>query len=259
MPSAKFFLKLALKYDNYQFLTIFERINLPLYMSKCEQCIVRQLNSFKTLSKSELIRISECKTTRIVKKGDVIFEEGEHINGVFCIKEGVCKVSKMSSNGREQIIHLVNKGDILGERSLISDEVANLKATAISDMSVCYIPREEIIKDLQQNPEFTQDMLKNLAVSLKKADNVIVNMGQKTVKQRLAEMLIHLDTKFGSDSEGFLDIQISREDMANMIGTATESAIRLLSEFKKTGLIGLESKRVKILSYSALDKIAKGF
>ncbi|WP_188597388.1 Crp/Fnr family transcriptional regulator [Polaribacter pacificus] len=228
-------------------------------MSKCDQCIVRQLNSFKTLTKSELIRISECKTTKVIKKGEVIFKEGEHLNGVFCIKEGVCKVSKMSSNGREQIIHLVNKGDILGERSLISDEVANLKATAISDMSVCYIPREEIVRDFQENPDFTQEILKNLASMLKNADNTIVDMGQKTVKQRLAEMLVHLDEKFGKDTDGFLDIQLSREDMANIIGTATESAIRLLSEFKKAGLIAIEGKKINIISASGLNKIAKGF
>jgi len=124
-------------------------------MSKCEQCVVRQLNSLKALTPKELSKISACKTTRIIKKGDMLFDEGEHINGIFCISSGVCKVSKMSPNGREQIIHLVNKGDFLDERSLIGDEVANLKATAINDMEVCFIPRDEIINDLKQNPDFS--------------------------------------------------------------------------------------------------------
>mgnify|MGYP006184643593 CR=1 FL=1 len=75
-------------------------------MSKCEQCIVRKFNSLKELTKDELIRITACKTSRVIKKGDVIFKEGDHLNGVFCIKEGVCKVSKMSENGRNQIINL---------------------------------------------------------------------------------------------------------------------------------------------------------
>ena len=178
-------------------------------MSKCEQCIVRQLNSLKSLKKDELLRISACKTTRIIKKGEVIFEEGGHINGVFCISAGVSKVSKRSSNGRDQIIHLVHKGDILGERSLINDEVANLKATAISDMEVCFIPREEIIKGLQKNPEFSMNVLKDLADSLKNADNVIVDMAQKTVKQRLAEMLINLEEKFGHNLDNVLNIHLS--------------------------------------------------
>ncbi|WP_439132704.1 Crp/Fnr family transcriptional regulator, partial [Polaribacter sp.] len=115
-------------------------------MGKCEQCIVRQFNSLKHLSKDELIRISACKTSKIIKKGEPLFEEGDHINGVFCIKDGVCKISKMSENGKNQIVNLVQRGDLIGERSLISDEVSNLNAVAIDDMEVCFIPKEEIIK-----------------------------------------------------------------------------------------------------------------
>ena len=228
-------------------------------MGKCEQCIVRQLNSLKSLNKEELVRISACKTSKVVKKGEVIFDEGDHLNGVFCISDGICKVSKMSSNGRDQIIHLVQKGDILGERSLVTDEVANLKATAINDMEVCFIPREEIIKDLEKNPEFSMNVLKDLASSLKSADNVIVDMAQKTVKQRLAEMLINLEDKFGHDVENVLNIHLSREDIANIIGTATESAIRLLSEFKKEGVIKLKGKNISLVDLSKLKKIAQGF
>tara|TARA_R110002111_G_scaffold933_11_gene6751 strand:- start:108 stop:755 length:648 start_codon:yes stop_codon:yes gene_type:complete len=215
-------------------------------MSKCEQCIVRQLNSLKTLSKDELLKISACKTTRTVKKGEVIFDEGDYINGVFCVSEGVCKVSKRSANGREQIIHLINKGDFLGERSLINDDAANLKATAINDMEVCFIPREEIINDLKQNPDFSMSVLQNMAMSLKNTDNVIVDMAQKTVKQRLAETLLNLDKKFGRNRDNILNIHLSREDIANIIGTATESAIRLLSEFKRDELISLKGKNISI-------------
>lgn len=228
-------------------------------MGKCEQCIVRQLNSLKSLTKSELLRISTCKTSRIVKKGETIFEEGEHLNGVFCISDGICKVSKMSSNGRDQIIHLITKGDIIGERSLVSDEVSNLKATAINDMEVCFIPKEEIMRDLQENPDFSLNVLKDLASSLKSADNVIVDMAQKTVKQRLAEMLINLEDKFGHDVNDVLNIHLSREDIANIIGTATESAIRLLSEFKKQGVIDLKGKNITLVNIPLLRKIAQGF
>ncbi len=228
-------------------------------MSKCEQCIVRQFNSLKALTKDELVRISSCKTSRIVKKGEVLFEEGEHINGVFCVKDGICKVSKMSDNGRDQIVHLIKKGDLLGERSLINDEVSNLKAIAVNDMQVCFIPKEEIVRDLEKNPKFTMDILKNMASSLKNADNVIVDMAQKTVKQRLAATLLYLDDKFEKDTDGAIDVSLSREDIANIIGTATESAIRLLSEFKKKGLINLKGKQVFILDTQKLKDISTGF
>ncbi|WP_435263922.1 Crp/Fnr family transcriptional regulator [Tenacibaculum sp. nBUS_03] len=228
-------------------------------MGKCEQCIVRQFNSLKALTKDELVRISGCKTSKTVKKGEVLFEEGEYINGVFCIKNGVCKVSKMSDNGRDQIVHLIKKGDLLGERSLINNETSNLKAIAVNDMEVCFIPKEEIIKDLEKNQNFTMSILKNMALSLKNADNVIVDMAQKTVKQRLASTLLYLDERFLKNSEGAIDVNFSREDIANIIGTATESAIRLLSEFKKKELISLKGKHITILNSKGLKDISEGF
>jgi CRP-like cAMP-binding protein len=228
-------------------------------MSKCEQCIVRQFNSLKHLSKEELIRMSGCKTSKIIKKGETLFEEGDHINGVFCIKNGVCKVSKMSENGKNQIVNLIQRGDLIGERSLISDEVSNLTAVAVDDMEICFIPKDEIIRDLEKNPNFTMDILKNMATSLKKADNIIVDMAQKSVKQRLAETLLKLESKFGTNNEGAINIHLSREDIANIIGTATESAIRLLSGLKKSGAIAFIKKDIKILDEKALVKISNGF
>ncbi|PQJ82032.1 Crp/Fnr family transcriptional regulator [Polaribacter glomeratus] len=228
-------------------------------MNKCEQCIVRQFNSLKTLTKDELIKISACKTSKIIKKGEVIFKEGEYLNGVFCIRDGVCKVSKMSENGRNQIISLIQQGSMLGERSLISDEISNLTATALSDMEVCFIPKEEIIKDLEKNPNFTLDVLKTMANSLKNADNLIVDMAQKSVKQRLADTLLHLLERFGLNTDAAINIQLSREDIANIIGTATASAIRLLSELKKEKIIDFIGKDITILNKKELEKIAQGF
>ena len=202
-------------------------------MSKCEQCIVRQFNSLNELSREELVRVSSCKTVINIKKGAIIFDEKEHLNGIYCIKDGVCKVSKMSENGRNQIISLVKKGSILGERSLISEDTSNLRAVALEDMEVCFIPKDEIITDLKKNPNFSMSVLKTMASNLKQADNLIVDMAQKTVKQRLAETLLYLHMNFKTVDNNFIDVHLSREDFADIIGAATESTIRLLSEFKK--------------------------
>lgn len=225
-------------------------------MSKCDQCMIRELNSLKELSKDELIRISHCKTVKKISKGAILFNEGDHVNGVFCIKSGVCKVSKISENGREQIIHLNRKGDLLGQRSLISDETANLKATAVNDMEVCFIPKTEIVKDLQNNTNFSLSVLKNMAIALKDTDNSLVNMAQKSVKQRLAFTLLYLESTFGVKENGAIDIQLTREDIANIIGTATESAIRLISELKKKGLIQLFNKDIVLIDKKALKLIS---
>ena len=228
-------------------------------MSKCEQCIVRQFNSLKELSRDEIVRISACKTVKVIRKGEILFDEGDYINGVFCIKDGVCKVSKMSENGRNQIISLIKKGNLIGERSLISDEVSNLKAVALSDMEICFIPKKEILADLQKNADFSMSVLIKMADNLKQADNLIVNMAQKTVKQRLAEALLYLNDNYAAIDTNFIDVHLSREDFADIIGAATESTIRLLSEFKKKKVIDIQGKNIAILNQQDLEKIAAGF
>jgi len=224
-------------------------------MSKCEQCIIKQFNSLKALTKDELVRISGCKTTKTIKKGELIFDEGETLNGVYCVKDGVCRLSKLSANGKDQIVKLVVKGDLLGQRSLIGNESANLSAVALNDMEVCFIPRDEIIGDLKKNSNFSMDMLQKLAHDLKDSDNVIVNMAQKSVRQRLAESLLYIQDHFGITDDGFLSVILSREDYANIVGTATESAIRVLSQFKKNGYITTSGKQIKIENIEGLKRV----
>jgi CRP-like cAMP-binding protein len=224
-------------------------------MGKCEQCIIKQFNALKSLTKDELVRISACKTSKIIKKGEVIFNEGDSINGVYCVKDGVCKLTKLSENGKDQVIKMVVKGQLIGQRSLVSNENSNLQATALNDMEVCFIPKSEIIADLQKNPKFTLDMLKDMALDLKDADDSIVNMAQKSVKQRLAETLLYVEQSFGVNADGAINLILSREEYANVVGTATESAIRILSQFKKEGLISTKGKHIKIENSNGLRRV----
>jgi CRP-like cAMP-binding protein len=224
-------------------------------MGKCEQCIIKQFNALKSLSKDELVRISNCKTTRVIKKGEVIFEEGEIINGVYCVRDGICKLSKLSENGKDQIVKMVVKGQLIGQRSLITEEASNLQAVALNDMEVCFIPRHEIINDLQSNPRFSYDVLKEMAHDLKEADDIIVNMAQKSVRQRLAETLVYIQESFGVNPDKTLSVLLSREDFANIVGTATESAIRVLSQFKKEGLISIIGKQIRIDDVEGLKRV----
>lgn len=224
-------------------------------MGKCEQCIIKEFNSLKTLTNDELVRISNCKTSRLVKKGEIIFEEGDTLKGIYCVREGICKLTKLSSNGKDQIIKLVVKGELIGQRSLVSDESVNLSAIALNDMELCFLPKSEIISDLQKNTNFTFDVLKAMAHDLKEADDIIVNMAQKSVRQRLAETLIYINDSFGTKSDGTLSVLLSREDFANIIGTATESTIRVLSQFKKEDLITTIGKQIKIIDLEGLKRV----
>ncbi len=227
-------------------------------MSKCESCIIRKFNAMKAFSIPELKQLSDKKTTKIYKKGEVIFDEGEHLKGVYCVRYGISKLSKLSPNGKDQIIKFVSNGEILGQRSVVAQESANLKAVAVNDMEVCFIPKEFILQSLKNNPNYTVELLRTMAHELKEADDVIVNMSQKPVKQRVAEALLHLKNNFGEDNEDFLNITLSREDIANLVGTATESCIRILSEFKKEGILETSGKKIKIINPNQLHHIAEG-
>lgn len=229
------------------------------HTGRCENCIIRQMNSFNALKKEELKRISDNKVTKSIKKGEVLFKEGERLNGVFCIRDGASKLSKLSNNGKDQIVKIATKGEVMGQRSVITSEATNLSAVALNDMEVCYIPKEHIEQSLHKNPNFTQAVLKHMANELKLADDNIVTMAQKNVNQRLAEVLQYLETNFDTDKDGYLTLSLSRGDIANVVGTATELCIRTLAKFKKEGVISTQGKRIKIEDPKALSQIIGGF
>lgn len=224
-------------------------------MGTCDQCIVREFSSLKTLNKEELLKVANCKTSHRIKKGENLFEEGQNVNGVFCIKSGVCKISKLSDNGKSHIVKLISKGELLGQRSLINEEPLNLTATALDDMEICFIPKAEIMGFFQTNPNFSMDVLKTICEDLKEADNDLVNMAQKSVRERLAYTLLYLANKFGTDQDKVLNVQLSREELSGLVGTAIENCIRLLSEFKKDGLIDLIGKKIKLIDERELRRM----
>ncbi len=229
------------------------------FESRCENCIVRQFNALRAMSKEDLKKVSDSKVSKRLKKGQALFEEGEKLNGVYCVRNGVSKLSKLSSNGKDQIVKLATKGEVIGQRSVIAEESTNLSAVAVNDMEVCFIPKENITNVLNSNPAFSVEVLRHMAHDLREADDVIVNISQKTVKQRVAEAFLYLKNNFGEDKEGFLTLTLPREDIANVVGTATESCIRIISEFKKKGYIKTSGKKIAIVDERKLTDLVDGF
>ena len=228
-------------------------------MSKCEHCIVKSLNEFNNLTICELEKFSEHKTSLLIKKGENLMTEGNAINGLYCIKDGKCKLTKLNTNGKEQIIKFIKGGDILGHRSILSEEPVGLNVVALEDMHVCFIPKGDIMEAIKENSHFSLSLMKNISHQLNEANNSISQMAQKPVKDRLADTLLRLEDIFGLDKEGCIDVALTREEIANIIGTATESAIRLLSNFKKEGVIDLIGKRIKVLNKGMLHNFSEGY
>jgi CRP-like cAMP-binding protein len=227
--------------------------------SQCEKCLIRDLNSLNSVPSAELLSITNNKTTLHIKRGEVIFSEGASLKGVYCLRNGKCKLTKLAPNGKEQIVRFIKKGELVGHRSVISNSVAHLTVTALEEMDVCFIPKNEIIQLFKKNSEFSMEITKSLADDLDEANAAIANMAQKNVRERLAESLLFFERIFGVDNEGYIAVTLTREEIANAIGTATESTIRLLSEFKKDGYITLSGKRIKLENKVKLQHLTEGY
>lgn len=196
------------------------------------------------------------KSTEHYKRGSIIYREGSRINGCYCIQQGIIKVFKTGIDGKEQIIRFAQPGDIIGFRSVLSNELACTTAEVIDEAALCYIPAETLIYLVKHNGNFSMELMQLTCKELGEANAYITDIAQKTVRERLAEILIHLKDDFGLDENNILQISLTREELANIIGTATESVIRLLSEFKHDRLIELNGRKIKILDESGLIRIA---
>jgi CRP-like cAMP-binding protein len=219
-------------------------------------CSVADSNIFKSLSKEERELLNQEKNCNSYLKGDIIYHEGNRISGCYCVNKGILKIYKTGIEGKEQIIAFAQKGDIIGYRSILSGEPACTTAQVIDDALLCYIPSDILLSLVKSNSSFSLDLMQLTCKELNQANAYIKDIAQKTVRERLAEILLMLKNTFGEDAEGYLQIILTREDLANIVGTATESVIRLLSEFKSDNLIELSNKKIKIINKNALKKLS---
>jgi len=187
----------------------------------CQTCISHQKSTFSDLPSDAKDDLSRLKTCVSFRKGQVIIHEGARPQGVYCIHRGKVKLYTMGTEGKEQIIRFMTNGELIGYRSLLSDEPISASATALEDTFACYIPKSSFFKVIEENPKFSLKLLKLSCHELGEAGKMITSLAQKNVKERLAEILLILRATFGEDEEGYLDISLTREEIANMVGTAT--------------------------------------
>ena len=212
--------------------------------------------SFKEiLSKEDYNKYIEAKKTVFFNKGEAIFEEGSNVDGIYFIENGTAKLYKLGFNRKEQILRFIKEGDIIGYRALLIDEAYQATAEAMSDLQAIFIPSDVFLHLLEVDSQLSYTMLQKISFELGESSNTVTFLAQKTVRERLAEVLLLLEQKLGTDPEGFIKISLTREEIANLIGTATESAIRLISEFKQDDYIAVEGRNIKILNHEKLKKL----
>jgi len=196
------------------------------------------------------------KITETYKRGSIVYQEGNRMKGFYCVQSGIIKIYQTGFDGKEQIIRFAKPGDLIGYRSVVSNEPACTTTEVIEESVLCHIPTEILLNLVKNNGNFAVELMKLTCKELGESNSYITDIAQKTVKERLAEILIHLDDEFGEDSQGVLMISLTREELSNIVGTATESIIRLLSEFKSQNYIEINGRKIKILDKPGLKYIA---
>lgn len=223
----------------------------------CLQCGSRSRSVFCDLYAGDLEEINSAKDTGFFKKGQLIFSEGSRPRGLFCINTGKVKVYKMGDEGKDQILHLSKPGDILGYRAILSGDLYSCSASALEDSSVCFIPQSLFRSLVEKNVNLSLQIIKLLSTELKSAEKHITDIAQKPVRERVAEVLLLLKETFGMSADGkTINAILTREEIANIAGTATESCIRILSELKNDKIIELKGKNIILLNLPMLVKTA---
>jgi CRP/FNR family transcriptional regulator, polysaccharide utilization system transcription regulator len=223
----------------------------------CAQCPSRSRSVFHDFPDEAQPGLEAGKSCFVYKRGEAIFHEGHTPQGVYCIKEGKVKIAREGFEGKEQIIRFAKDGDVVGYRSLLSGERYASSAVALEETSVCFIPRSQLLQMVTSQPCLSLNFIKQACTELGDAGRLITNLAQKSVRERMAEILLMLRETFGETAEGAIDVKLSREELANLVGTATESAIRVLSDFQQEGLLELKGKAIHLKDRPKLLKTGK--
>ncbi|QHS55950.1 Crp/Fnr family transcriptional regulator [Mucilaginibacter sp. 14171R-50] len=198
------------------------------------------------------------QTDHHYQKGDVIFREGTVPSGIFLVRSGKVKKYKVDQIAKEQIIYIANQGELIGYHAVLSEERYPDSAAAMEDSLVSFIPKEDFADVLLRSPVFMQRLLKALSHEFTVLANSISVFAQRTGPERLAIALIVLREKskdeFKEDQE--IVLNISRSDLANIAGIASENVIRLLKEFKNEGILETDGRKIMIKDIKLLVKRA---
>lgn len=230
--------------------------------------IERRLTKYKELSSisgvDELIQhaskyrsiedLGKERKTQTYKKKDVIYREGDFSNFVYKILNGKVKTYHINEDGKEFIHDIRKEGDFLGEQSIIQDSSRTEFAEAMEDSELMMIPKDDFQELIFKNREVSGQFIKLLSNNLSQRERELMEMAYNTVRKRTADSLIKLYETYG-DGDKKVTVDVSRADLAGMVGTATESVIRILSEFKKDKWIEISGSAITILEPTKIQSV----
>ncbi|PWT96769.1 MAG: Crp/Fnr family transcriptional regulator [Bacteroidetes bacterium] len=212
----------------------------------------------KDLPEDELEMLTAYQSIHVYHKGDVVFREGAVPDGIFFIRKGKVKKYKKDKNGREQIIYVANSGELIGYHAILSESRYPDSAAALEESTIAFIPKADFEKVLEHSDVLGKRLLKTLSHEFAVLINSLTVQTQKSVRERLALQLVVLREKYKNNFQPGLPVEInmSREDLANLVGTARENIVRILSEFKEAGILATKGRTIIILDVKKLIAIS---
>lgn len=213
---------------------------------------------FCDLSDTHLEEMDRAKTTNRYLPHQVVFYEGNQPLGVYCVSAGKIKIYKSDQEGHQQIVRLAGAGDLLGYRSMLAGAPYSATAETLEEAEICFMDRKTFLDLLKTHPATAVHLMTALAQDLGTAEQKLMDMAHKNVRERLAELLLVFHKNYGEKTTNGsrLKISLTREEIAELIGTTQESVIRLLSEFKQDGLIAVEGRNITLLDLGKITETA---
>jgi CRP-like cAMP-binding protein len=212
----------------------------------------------KDLPPEDFAMLTANKTEQLYSKGEIIFREAAYPSGIFYIIDGKVKKYKVDKEGREYIIYVANQGEILGYHAILSEDRYPDSASALEKSRIAFIPKEDFLNTLQQSSVLSKRLLKTLSHEFAVLANSLSVFAQKSVRERMALQLIVLREKYKVNFHSGMpvEINISRDDLASIVGTVRESAVRILTEFKEAGIVETKGRKIIVHDVNKLIKIA---
>jgi len=198
--------------------------------------------------------IAAHKKNIYVKKNEVIFNEGDVVKGIFFVLKGNVKVHKKWGNDKEIILRFASNGAIFGHRGL-SEMIYPISATALEDGIVCYFDMSFFEATLKVNHDFTYKLMRFFVKDLQESENKMRNLAHMPVKGRVAHAFQLLESQFGLTSDKFINIRLSRQDMASFTGTTYETVFRVINELLNEKIISVQDKYIKIIDKKSLLRL----
>jgi CRP-like cAMP-binding protein len=201
---------------------------------------------------AELQSLAENRNVRTCKKKEAIYSEGNYPNAIYFLVKGKIKTSRSNEGAKELITGLHKDGEFFGYAALLEEGPYKESAVAMEDSEICAIPKEDFFDLLYKNAEVSRRFIKMLSDDLVEKEEQLIRLAYNSVRKRVAEALVTLNDRFKSDGAANFSMNVTREDLANLAGTATETTIRTLSDFKDEGLVEIKGGTITVLKYAQL-------